>query len=231
MDLFGSRQSLDSLDFDFQDGKLLETTAMDNTPSRTDAKRQKRQCRYPTCTQLLIIALLALVAILLPLSISRADRHDKISTGIEFGTCGTNRTTAIANGCIFDNLSYAWARPACHHASLLKTLQSRHEIKYYYSSTLSPENRIPIQEIMDGKHVSAWAEQEQHPIHCAFMLSKLHEAFMNGGPTDNLVREEDHTAHCTQILLDNWLHEVEPCAGPQGCISKVNMKFTHCGYS
>ncbi|KAH7336207.1 hypothetical protein BKA65DRAFT_29557 [Rhexocercosporidium sp. MPI-PUGE-AT-0058] len=229
-------QSLDSLDFHFRDEGLLGTTEKGGAATSFKRAKQTRRCWRLTGFQITIIGLLAVAATLLPILffLKTANHHhhvNKAPTGIEFGSCGNNRTTALANCCIiFDNLSYSWVQPACHHPLLLKNFQDRHEIGYYYSPTRSPESRIPIEEIMDGRHPSVFADQEQHPMHCAFMLAKLHEAFVNGSPTDNLVRIQEHTEHCTEILLDSWLHEVPPCTRKDGCISRVNMAYTSCGY-
>lgn len=153
----------------------------------------------PTCSQFFVLLFLGLlmVLVLIFLKPESTTTKDPKPTGNEFGDCGTDQATAIANGRIFDNLSYTWARPACHHDYLLEKYRARYQIDYYKSSTLSPEFLIPVEEIYTGKHLSTWADQCQHPIHCALMLAKLHEDFTSEGQIDNLVREQEHTQHCS----------------------------------
>ena len=171
-------------------------------------------------------------------------------THAEFGDCGSTIDEAKAKGCIFDNLSYAWVQPPCSysdppppshpylnltnvtgfHGALLDSFRARSNISYYSASTYAPEDQIPQQDIYDGKWTNAFADKEQHPVHCAFMLSKMHEALLHHLPVDNAVMEFDHTIHCGQVLMQNWLHEIQDCNEGKCEKARVNMKFTTCGY-
>jgi hypothetical protein len=154
-------------------------------------------------------------------------------SGREFGDCGNSVEEARVKGCVFDNLSYSWMRPACTHTELRDQFwnRSKASIVYYNQPDLSSASVIPIEEILRGDWPSAWATKTQHPVHCAFVVAKIHEAFTHHLPLDSGASNFEHTVHCSKVLLDDWLGEVEACRKPGGCgASKVTAKFTTCGY-
>ena len=176
----------------------------------------------------LCISLVAIIGMAIYIFLPQITK--KGPTGREFGDCGKSIEEARAKGCIFDNLSYSWVRPECHHPDLLAAYRNRTVIPYYTDRTLTEESRIPQEEIFRGDILTAWAPALQHSMHCSFMMSKIHLAHINHMPIDNVAKEFDHTHHCTEVLLDSWLGEMPVCHSATGCISKVNAKFTTCGY-
>ena len=152
-------------------------------------------------------------------------------TGREFGDCGSSIEEARANGCIFDNMGFTWVQPACHQPDLLAEYRNRTEMPYYSDSSLKPEYRLPIEDIMQGDYLEAWAPEKHHPMHCAFMLSKVHLALVNHLPIDSKARAYEHTTHCGTVLMDGWLHELPECVSGKGCrTSHLQARFTTCGY-
>ncbi|KAF2112270.1 hypothetical protein BDV96DRAFT_158061 [Lophiotrema nucula] len=148
----------------------------------------------------------------------------------EYGDCGSTIDEAKAKGCIFDNLSYVWVQPACHHPELLQSFRDRSNITYYTSHDLTLETRIPQEDIYAGNWPWAWSTKEQHPVHCAFLLSKMHEALSNHLPLDDKVMQWEHTIHCSEVLLQSWLSEIEDCNLGRCERVKVTQGFTKCGY-
>lgn len=154
-------------------------------------------------------------------------------SGREFGDCGHSVAEARAKGCVFDNISYAWVRPACYHSELLLSFRNRSSsaISYYRDRDFTPENQIPEDEINAGDWPHAWATGNHHPVHCAFILSKIHRAFEQHLPIDSRATDFEHTIHCGKVLMDGWLHEMEQCQKPGGCrAAKLTALFTSCGY-
>lgn len=94
---------------------------------------------------------------------------------------------ARSKGCVFDNLSYTYVQPACHHQELMESFRARSNITYYTSHDLSAESQIFQEEIYAGDWPEAISTKEQHPVHCDFMLSKLHESLLKHLPLDNKV--------------------------------------------
>ncbi|KAF2245317.1 hypothetical protein BU26DRAFT_410919, partial [Trematosphaeria pertusa] len=115
--------------------------------------------------------------------------------------CGSSISEARTKGCIFDNLSYSFVPPACYHEDLLESFRARSNITYYTSRDFSTETLIPQEEIYAGDWSEAFSTKEQHPVHCAFMLSKMHEALLKHLPLDNKVMSFEHTIHCGQVLM------------------------------
>lgn len=153
----------------------------------------------------------------------------KALTGREFGDCGSNIEEARAKGCLFDNLSWHWVRPACFSGDLLEDFRNRTQMRYYSDTSLAEEYRIPTEEIFRGDHLSAWAPKEHHPAHCSYLAQLVHTAFVNHLPIDDHAAEYEHTRHCGMILLDDWLHEMPECR-EKACIAGVYAQFTTCGY-
>lgn len=148
----------------------------------------------------------------------------------EFGDCGQTPSEAKAKGCIFDNISYVWIQPACHHPELFQTFWDRSNLSYYSSSEWMPETRIPEEEIMEGRWEMAWTVKEHHPVHCLFVLAKLHEAVLNHMPMDSKATGFGHTLHCSEVLMQPWLHEIEDCNQGKCERATVTMGYSSCGY-
>lgn len=225
------------MDLDLHRSSLEEDLALDkvrllseeNQPPLLTKKQGKRRGLLRSFYPLLYLTLLAITGLSTYILLPRL--FHETPTGREFGDCGSSIPEARAKGCIFDNMSYAWVRPACHHADLLESYRNRTEMPYYTDHSLAPDTRIPIEEIMRGDHLEAWAPEKHHPMHCAFMLSKIHLTLLNHLPIDSKAREYAHTDHCGMVLMDGWLHEMPECSAEKGCgLSHLSAQFTSCGY-
>ncbi|KAH8662400.1 hypothetical protein BX600DRAFT_437796 [Xylariales sp. PMI_506] len=147
----------------------------------------------------------------------------------ELGSCGTSIEEAKAKGCVFDYLSFHWVRPECYYGDLMAEYRNRTNTTYYYTRDLYPSNIIPFDEIMAGKYLTAWAKKEHHQAHCSYLYQMTSQALGNHLPIDHVAASMTHAAHCTKVLLNDWLHETAHCPA-SGCISQVYAKFTTCGY-
>ena len=231
MELDRARSSVDyireSLDLDLDKAELLGAPAGRNSAITVPKSRSGRAPR-PLSLFLLLFLIVAgstTYIVVLP------KIYEAAPTGRELGDCGASIEEAKAKGCIFDNMSYAWVQPACHHEELLAEYRNRTEMPYYSDRSLKPEYRIPIEEIMRGDYIRAWAPEKHHPLHCAFMLSKIHLILINHLPIDSKTSEYAHTTHCGMVLMDGWLHEMPECSAEKGCgISGLQAQFTTCGY-
>jgi hypothetical protein len=192
-------------------------------PASTSFRTMKRKELLVAMT---LVGLLAagILAYAIPLSLQIAERKN------EFGDCGSTIDEARAKGCMFDNLSFAWQQPACFHGELLECFRARSNITYYTSPNMSPETRIPDEEVYNGDWADVFATKEQHQVHCAFMLTKLHEATLNHLPLDSEVMGFEHTIHCGQVLMQDWLHELKDCNEGKCELVLATQKFTRCGF-
>lgn len=54
-----------------------------------------------------------------------------------------------------------------------------------------------------GPWLETYANKEQHPVHCAFRLIKLHEALMNHLLLDNQMMSFENTIHRGKVLMQD----------------------------
>lgn len=202
---------------------------------QTSHYARQRGNSSPWKRALLILGLRFMVIAMVGLSFMSVNTYTSLRnnshaspTGREFGDCGSNIAEARTKGCIFDNMSFHWVRPACYYEDLLVDFRKRIDMPYYNNVSLKEEYRIPTKEIFNGDHMSAWAPASHHPIHCVYLAQMVHLALVNHLPIDSKASDYAHGKHCGMILLDGWLHEMSDCKG--GCISGVNAQFTTCGY-
>ncbi|KAF2663826.1 hypothetical protein BT63DRAFT_460948 [Microthyrium microscopicum] len=151
-------------------------------------------------------------------------------TGIELGTCGSNKTIeeARAHGCVFDPMSYIWVRPECYHEDLLDDFMKRNDWAWYSDPKL--QNKIPMEQLFRGDHPQAFAPRSYHQIHCTYMWRKMHGVLLDHLPIDSDLSHWKHTMHCEKVLLNHILHEDANCTANMICPTLVRATWTTCGY-
>lgn len=137
--------------------------------------------------------------------------------------CGATQDEAIANGCIFDLMSFVYVPPACFEATI-------------YAETLSPESSlapeaagffpwfrwanltepIPQDENELSKYRSVWTTEGWHVAHCLYTwrVSTRALARVGAGEKGIYVVEEAtssaHVDHCNMLVLDHDTASMTP---------------------
>lgn len=73
------------------------------------------------------------------------------------------------------------------------------DFKFYTDSQAL--NLMPLEEVRKGDFVELWTGLTHHVLHCAYIWRLLGLSATEGRPFDSLSSSEDHTGHCTAILL------------------------------
>lgn len=153
-------------------------------------------------------------------------------TGVELGDCGSHHTVeeARAKGCVFDAMSWLWVRPECYDQALIDDFMNRTEWSWHSDWKLTPESKIPLEEVFRGDHPQLYTAKKYHSIHCTYMWQKMHKALLEHRPVDSDLTSWHHTHHCEQVLLNEYLHEDSKCTADMICPTLVRATWTSCGY-
>ncbi|KZF21982.1 hypothetical protein L228DRAFT_247592 [Xylona heveae TC161] len=135
---------------------------------------------------------------LLPVGMSRVNP----STAHQLQPCGTDATTARANGCIFDLLTLAWLAPACYDADLSEEFLEVASEPFYYDS--DAQQPIENYEILSERPVgeTSWTTRKYHIYHCSYGWRLMHRALERGGIVESGLSSYHHTEHCTDTLMN-----------------------------
>ena len=128
------------------------------------------------------------------------------------GPCGNSSIEAIARGCSFDQLMWAWYPKHCPHYANEEYLHSepdepwRFYIDPYQRKVASEEEWA---DALDNK-VSVYGERREHLTHCVFMYLSLGQLIRDKTRYTPRQVEYEHLEHCAGILLEalrndtNW---------------------------
>jgi hypothetical protein len=123
--------------------------------------------------------------------------------------CGHSPQEAVANGCIFDDMTTSWQYPDCFDAELNAEQTSLHTPLPFYWSSGPPDERptaemlnlIPLEELgfCEG---TFWATREYHVWHCTYAWRQTHRAVEQGRKLDRFLLNYEHTAHFGRLLIN-----------------------------
>jgi hypothetical protein len=153
-------------------------------------------------------------------------------TGVEYGGCGNNVAAARAIGCRFHPLSWQWIPEPCYDEELINSFLLRSKFQFYRNYTLEAEDEIDMGEIINGDHETVFTPDRYHPIHCTFEWIKIHKAWVEKQPIDNIAISLAHTHHCELNTLNPYLGElgVGNCTASGICATQLSVTFNTCGY-
>ena len=115
-----------------------------------------------------------------------------------FTNCGTSRTTALAQDCTFDPVSFVWVPTRCSDPELTTQFLSLANWTWYTDKFgILP---VPIDEVLGGYHEQLYVTAKYHILHCTYMWRKMHRAMLNGWPLDNYISNYHHTGHCEMMI-------------------------------
>lgn len=140
--------------------------------------------------------------------------------------CGNSSAEAMAEGCIFDTMSFAWVRPACYDPDVTANFFVENPWVRYYEDDrgMVEANQTKLRR---GEYPELMITWRYHLTHCMWMWQKMHRAMMKNRPLDSYAASMDHTHHCTKgVMLDeDWLNGTTP-------IDEINTpiytKYTSC---
>lgn len=130
--------------------------------------------------------------------------HQRLSLGSDDASpCGHSRAEALAAGCVFDMLSYAWIPPDCYDAALTAEFEGLSDWRYF-SQKDSASPQIPHAVVALGEHHHLFVTWEWHLRHCTYIWKRYMRATLPDGPmhsVDNVTVSDAHTLHCERLIL------------------------------
>ncbi|KAJ5958811.1 uncharacterized protein N7479_005961 [Penicillium vulpinum] len=137
--------------------------------------------------------------------------------------CGESAAEALARGCKFDIMSFAWVPEPCFDRELMEEFLELRQWKWYADKDgQEVESELDIRE---GQYPEMFVSWEYHLVHCAYMWRKMHRALLKGGvdAVDGYVGSMHHTEHCSGMLLEyrqeavnitnSWVYAKYPACG------------------
>ncbi|TID17804.1 hypothetical protein E6O75_ATG10449 [Venturia nashicola] len=194
------------------------------TPSDSVIRREKASIFY-------IFTIFLLSGIIVFQIFALPHQSQKKPTGREFGGCGSNIAEARALGCHFDVMTWQWVPEQCYFTDLIESFMLRADWHFYHNYTLESADEIDMGEILAGDHELVYTPDWYHPIHCTYMWMKLHQAYLEKRPIDDINSQMDHSLHCAKNILNPYTNELGAgnCTG-EVCAARLLVTFGHCGY-
>lgn len=115
--------------------------------------------------------------------------------------CGDSPAEAIARGCNFDIMSFAWLPAPCFDRDLMEEFLGLRQWTWYTDKDgQTVANEVDIRE---GQYNEIFVSWEYHLVHCTYMWRKMHRALLQGGleAVDGYIGSLHHTEHCSNMLL------------------------------
>lgn len=121
-------------------------------------------------------------------------------------TCGNSSVEALALGCTFDQLTWAWNPPNCPHYKNEEFINAEETPWRYYDNLYHGKVVRPTDEnwyeLLDSG-VQLWGELREHLTHCVYLLLAASQIAKDGGRHIPKLTDEMHLEHCGKILLDH----------------------------
>ncbi|KAI9147088.1 hypothetical protein HJFPF1_13120 [Paramyrothecium foliicola] len=150
------------------------------------------------------LVILSLVITIGIQSLKLSKHHPATTTGHkpgESGRCGFNATEAIARGCVFDYMNFAWQPPECYDAELDKKhadkMRQERPARWWADANLTME--LPDDAEVLKMYGEVWVERRYHYKHCMYGWEILHLSYDDGRPIPDLMTHH-HSLHCAMIL-------------------------------
>jgi hypothetical protein len=120
-------------------------------------------------------------------------------------SCGSSLSEAIAAGCTFDPLIFAWLHPECPRDMVDEHLEFNDgkPWDYWVDKDGSVAELIPHDNYTTLSRMEFyWTTNAEHLSHCSFMLLRFHKVMRSGGERiDGLTKSFDHAHHCLMFLM------------------------------
>ena len=190
--------------------QLVEDTNSLDKPDDSSIQIEQVARRYQ---KLAIVATTLIFATTIPIAFalySMFASHSGASQAV--GLCGNSSIEALARGCSFDQLMWAWYPKHCPHYANAEYLHAepdepwRFYIDPYEKKVASEEEWL---DALDNK-VPVYGERREHLTHCVFMYLSLGQIIRDGTRYTPRQVDYEHLEHCAGILLEalrndtNW---------------------------
>lgn len=145
--------------------------------------------------------------------------HESTQFSRRSKTCEMPPSTAMAQGCKFDILSFSWLPAPCFDGELTSqflamkpegwkwyALDSAAPGYYNHSIQVGADDvvEIDIAEVQQGNYSSLLVTNDYHFYHCLFAWRKLHRALQGFANMDSYIVSLNHTNHCVHMLGHYW---------------------------
>jgi hypothetical protein len=135
--------------------------------------------------------------------------------------CGNSSAEALARGCSFDQLMWAWFPKHCPHYANDNFLQAEPErpwVFYTDPHTKEVATEDKWSKVLDNE-IFVYGERREHLTHCVYMFLNLGQIFRDGGRYTPKHVNYEHVEHCAGIMLkslrnDSTWYDLETFAGP-----------------
>lgn len=127
--------------------------------------------------------------------------------------CGSNPTTALANGCTFDILAFAWLPPACQDMDLTKEFLARDQWSWFATPLPDTErDSIPLSLVQEGIQGDVFISYTYATTQCEFLWRKLQRHVDKTGSkwADEYVLDQSLLMGCTSLQSRNRSTEFIP---------------------
>jgi hypothetical protein len=191
-----------------------------------EAQEQSRSTRLVTTSTVIFLVAIVTIPIFILLGIYQLNASNDDVAGYyddqsSSSPCGNSSTEALARGCSFDQLMWAWFPKHCPHYANDEFLTAEPEQPWRFYP--DPHNREPVVggdwvKVLDNE-IMVYGERREHLTHCVYMFLTLGQIFRDEGRYTPKHIQYEHIHHCTNILLealrkdDNW-YGIETYAGP-----------------
>jgi hypothetical protein len=157
---------------------------------------------------LLIVAIFASGSTFLAVKVLQKPKIIPVNAATSFSTllklsCGNSSSEAIAAGCTFDPLTFAWTNPECPRDMVDEHLAFNKGKPWDYWVDKEGTQPLPHDDYETLSHMDDyWTTNAEHLSHCSFMLLRFHKVMGRGGERiDTLTKSFDHAHHCLMFLL------------------------------
>ncbi|KAG8622764.1 hypothetical protein KVT40_009275 [Elsinoe batatas] len=179
---------------------LVEDVEVQPTP------RQSQQCwarRHfqGICVWIIAITLSIGFGIVIGLAIPRAlfghTRAPKSPPKTHF--CGNTSAEAIAAGCTWDQLTWAWYPPHCPHYANEEFVAA--DDWKFFSDPWGTEANSSMWDRGLNNQVQLFSRHGEHLTHCVYLLLSMGQIVRDGTPATPKLRNYEHLEHCVEMLM------------------------------
>jgi len=97
--------------------------------------------------------------------------HKTNTTTVLHSPCGNSSTTALANGCRFDIISFSWLHPSCDDRELSDEFQAMRDWVWYEDEDATV--LVTQDEALTGRYPHLYVSFEYHLTHCTYLVSLI----------------------------------------------------------
>ncbi len=161
-------------------------------------------------TTVLLVVIIVVVTVTNPLQFGKhhrkwdMHRHSYSKTNDKPHLCGNSSSEAVALGCSFDQLTWAWLPPHCSHYANEDFLNAEPGKPWKYFEDIDGKKQVDEHswgEVLDGE-LMIFGERREHLTHCVFLFLSLGQIIRDGTKYIEKMGDYNHIHHCAMLLFD-----------------------------